>query len=146
MRYDPATANADLWDDGWYDAAVVSAEEKKSKKQNPMLVVTADIWGDNGKITIDTYFVANVKASMSRLKKLCAAVGIDYDAGEVTPEMLNGKNFRAYLKTQKGTGGYEDKNVISSFAEEGFVPNDQSNGLDDDAKADSVEPKDDIPF
>lgn len=127
MRFDPAVANADLWPEAWYSAVTESAIESKSKKSgNPMMVVTFKCF-DAGKppITIDRYFVTNNKTGMGGLKKLCAALGLidRFNAGELTPDELKGRNLKVLVKIQEDeTGRWDDKNVAAAFVAESENP------------------------
>lgn len=130
MRYDPKDGDPDLLPEAWYDATL-TAIERKSKAGNDMMVVTARVYRDAQPVNIDTYFVTGSKSSMNRLKKLCGILGIDFDAGEITPAMISGKGCKVQVKTQKSDDPrWDDKNVVAYFA-----------------SADSTPPNDDeIPF
>lgn len=118
MRFNPEDAVANLWPEEWYDAAIVVAEERPSKKSgNPMLdVIFRCFGGPGGAIDVHVYFVAGNAQSISRLEKLCKAVAIPFSKGEVTPEQLSGKSLKCLVKIQKDeTGQFGDKNVVAAF-------------------------------
>ena len=56
---------------------------------------------------------------LSKLKRLCEAVGIDYEADEVKPEQLENQAVSVYVNTEEGTGDFDDKNSIRKYAKAG---------------------------
>jgi hypothetical protein len=115
MRYNPSDANADLIpSDTWCDALIVSAFDTKSKAGNEMIEAGFRIYDPDGKQPIIThYFVANKPAM---LKKLCAALKLDFESGNIPAESLVNKSLAVFVKIQKDdTGKYSDKNVIAAF-------------------------------
>lgn len=131
MRYKPEDAEPqNLLPERWYDATL-TAEENVSKKGNDQIVVTSRVYHDGQPFDMKTYFVAVHKSSVNRFKKFCAILGINFDAGEVTPEMINGKACKVEVKTEKSDDPkWDDKSVVAYFA-----------------AADSTPPNDDeIPF
>lgn len=122
MRFDPSVADEHLLPEGWYDAVCIAAQEKISKKGNDMLVMTATVYGPGVQVNIDTYFVSTAQPSMTRLKKFCNSIGVPFGGGEITPAMVLNKNFKALVKTQEGTGSFDDKNVIAAFARPDWTP------------------------
>lgn len=133
MKYNPNDAAPPLLTEGWYDATILQAEEKISKAENPMIDATFRVFGGPSPVLLHVYFVANKQASLSRLKKLCGVVGVDFDAGEVQPDQLVGHDIAVHVKTQEDkTGQYPDKNVIAYFAERGNTNAVAGNEPDDD--------------
>ncbi len=131
MKYDPKDGDAVLLPEQWFDATL-TAEERVSKQGNDMIVVTSLVYHDALPVDIPTYFVTGNPSSLNRLKKLCAVLGIDFDAGEVTADMFSGKRCKAQVKIQKSKDPQwpDDKNVVAYFV-----------------AADSTPPEDDgIPF
>ncbi len=130
MKYDPKDGDAVLLPEQWFDA-ILTAEERVSKQGNDMIVVTSRVHQNALPVDIPTYFVTGNKSSMNRLKKLCGVIGIDFQTGEVTADMFNGKDCKVQVKTQKSDDPkWDDKNVVAYFA-----------------AADSTPPEDDgIPF
>ncbi len=116
MKYNPKDGDPVLLPEKWYDATL-SAEEKKSQKGNDMIVVTSRVYHDALPVDILTYFVTDNPSSINRLKKLCAVLGIDFDAGEVTADMFSGKGCRVQVKTQKSKDPlWDDKSIVAYFA------------------------------
>lgn len=122
MRYDPKAADMTL-PDGVYDAVITAAEEKVSKKGNPMLHVGFKVWGNNRQtVFVHSYFVDNNGGMLAALRQLCNAVGIDFSSGEVRPEQLLNKNLKVELETEPGQGGYGPKNVVAQYLSDTAAP------------------------
>ena len=117
MKYNPKDGDPVLLPDGWMDATL-SAEEKTSQSGNLMMVVTSRVYHNALPVDIYTHFVNGNPSSLNRLKKLCAVLGIDFGAGEVTPDMFSGKGCKVQVKTQKSKDPQypDDKNVVAYFA------------------------------
>jgi hypothetical protein len=116
MKYNPNAANADLLPDGWYDATL-TAEEKKSRKKQDMMVVTSEVRSNGLPFFIEDYFVGEVPFHMKRFKKLCTVLGLDFDAGEIPARDFEGRGVRVELKTQKSKDpAYDDKNIVAHYA------------------------------
>lgn len=115
MKFNPEGAVANLLPEEWYDGLIIAAEDKVSKRDNAMLVVTIRVYSGHNP-EIPSYFVDGNPSSLSRLQKLCRAVSVAFSKGEVTPDDLVNKNLRVLVKIQKDdTGQYGDKNVIAAF-------------------------------
>ncbi|KKL78857.1 hypothetical protein LCGC14_2020680 [marine sediment metagenome] len=122
MKYNPKDGDPILLPEKWYDATL-TAEERVSSKGNDMIVVTSRVYHDGLPVDILTYFVTGNPSSINRLKKLCAVLGINFDAGEVTADMFSGKGCRVEVKIQKSTDPqWDDKNVVAYFASTGSAP------------------------
>lgn len=121
MKYNPADGQPSLVPDGTYDATLEAAETVSKSGGNPMLVVTATVYHNAQPFPIVRYFVLNSQSGLSGLKRLCQAIDLDYDRGEITAPMVSGKGCQVHIKTQKDdTGQYWDKNVIAGFAKQSF--------------------------
>lgn len=137
VRYNPGDAAPPLLEDGWYDATTIAAEERASKQDNMMIDTTFRVFSGGTTIALHLYFVEGSQASLSRLKKLCKLIGVDFDAGEVQADQLTGHDLSVYIKTRTDkTGQYEDQNVIAKMAVRG----------DTKAVSSNDTPDDDIPF
>lgn len=120
MKYNPADGQPPLLPDGWYDATLAAVEKMSKKSNNPMLVVTATVHYKAQAFLIDIFLVLNTQGGLTRLKRLCQAIDINYDAGEITDSMVSGKGCQVMVKTQTDeTGQYWDKNVVAQFAKMG---------------------------
>lgn len=116
MRYDPKNAKPPLIADGIYEAEIVNAEEKRSKQGNDMLQVTYTVFVGSTQRILDDYFVNDNPSGLTRLKKLCAAIGHDFEGGEVGPGDVMGKSLKLKIKTQKSKDPqYDDKNVAAGY-------------------------------
>lgn len=81
-----------------------------------MLTVTFRVFNGNASTLIDSYYVNDVAGMLTKLKKLCAAIGHDFEAGEVGPGDLMGKALQANVKTEKSKDPkYDDKNVVAGY-------------------------------
>ena len=140
MKFNPKDATITL-PDGEYDAVIEAAAEETSKKGNPMLHIVLAVWSQQRKAYVHEYFVDSNASMLSMLKQLCAATGIDFNAGEVTADMLKNRNLRVYLKTR--TDSYGDKNVVSKYVRD--APTGDA-AVPAAATTDGPPPDDDIPF
>ena len=116
MRYNPDDASAHLIpDETWCDALIQSAVEATSKKGNEMIVASFKVYDPRGiQPVIDHYFVANFPGMF---KKLCAALQLNYEGGEIMAESLVNKTVKVLIKIREDeTGRWGDKNVIAAFA------------------------------
>lgn len=140
MKYEPGKANKIMLPESWYRATILDAEDAISKvKKNPMLHIVFQVYGPGGqKEYIDDYFVNSSQPALSRLKKLCAALKIDFATGEVSPSQFMNRNLRVFVKIQASDGNFDDRNVIAKYAgEEVEEPANVDTGTDTD---------DDVPF
>lgn len=83
---------------GVYDAEVVKAEEKESKKGNPMIAITLRVFMPNG----DTVLLNDwlMEAMLEKLLQFCNAAGLRaiYDQGELRDDDCVGKSVRVNVK------------------------------------------------
>ena len=146
MKYDPKSANADLLSEDWYDATL-KAKEGISKGDKtagqPKIVVTSTVYANGLPYFIDDHFVSGVPFHMKRLKKLCTVIGIDFDAGEVKAEQIDGRGVRVQIETQISKDPkYDDKNAVAHYA-----PMDSGASTPPEEPATGEAPTgDDIPF
>lgn len=142
MKYNPKDGDPFLLPEKWFDATL-TAEERVSKEGNNMIVVTSRVYHNAQPFDLLTYFVADNPSSLNRLKKLCAAVDIDFDAGEVTANMFSGKGCKVQVKTQKSKDPqWDDKSIVAYFA-----PMDSAPSTGSAPSTDSPPPEGDaIPF
>lgn len=143
MKYNPKDGDPFLLPEKWFDATL-TAVERVSKEGNNMIVVTSRVYHNAQPFDLLTYFVAGHSSSMNRLKKLCAVLGINFDAGEVTADMFTGKGCRVQVKTQKSNDPLwpDDKSIVAYFA-----PMDSAPSTGSAPSTDSPPPEGDaIPF
>ena len=92
MRYDPNTAKEQTKiQPGTYPFEVQAATEATSKNGNPMmkLVILANVGGFP--LSVHDYLVAT-PGGLWKTKLFAKEVGIDFDAGEITPENCVGRS------------------------------------------------------
>ncbi|MEE9598030.1 MAG: hypothetical protein V3V96_14750 [Acidiferrobacterales bacterium] len=116
MKYNPEQAKANLLPEDLY-AATLQAEDGFSKSSgSPMLTVTATVWRNGLATKIKDYFVNDCVSHIGKLKKLSHVLGLPFDDGDITPDMIDGKGCQVFVKTQEDeTGEYGDKNVVSYY-------------------------------
>lgn len=110
----------DLLPDGWYPFKIISAEDKKSKAGNDMLVLKTQAYHGNASRFIDDYIVANDfnLRKIRRLAVMCDALD-KYEAGGIQPTDVEGREGYARIGIQKSKDEkFSDKNVIWDFAKE----------------------------
>jgi hypothetical protein len=118
MKYNPESATAHLIQCGkeglWCDALIQEAVDTTSKKRNSMIQANFKIYDNQGKQPVIThYFLADYPGMF---KKLCAALGLDFQSGNVEAESLKGKMVKVLIKIREDeTGQFGDKNVIAAF-------------------------------
>lgn len=120
MKYDPKTAEAHLLEDGVYDATL-EAEDKLSRNQQPMLVITATIYKDGLPRYVFDY-ISEHYIPICRLEELCDVLNLDFNGGEVKASQISGHGVRVKIATQKAKDGYEPKNVIRQYLSVGAPP------------------------
>lgn len=119
MRYNHEDSNADLLAKGWYEATITKAEDTVSKKGNEMMLLHVRVDRETGPTFIKDYIVSSVSFHLSRLKRLCEAIGISYEAGEVKADQLVGQEVSISVKIEDGTGDFGDKNAITAYGKTG---------------------------
>lgn len=144
MRYNPDAANASLVPDGtWCDALIESAIEAQSKKGNEMIVADFKVYDPAGmQPTIKHWFVSDFPGMF---KKLCLALGLDYDSGNISADVLKGKMVKVLVKIREDKSGqFSDKNVIAGFAKE--IPGANQSTLPLPKPTTTGEADEDLPF
>lgn len=117
MRYNKS---AGLFPDGEYDATIVTAEEKLSKQQNPMIELLVRVYGSNGmKIEVSDWVG---EYAIWKLKHLSASVGHDFDSGSIDPQDLIDRNIRVKLGTQKDEKFGEQNRILDYVGGARAVP------------------------
>jgi len=111
VKFNPDDAT---FPEGLYDCFFIEAVEKSSKSGNPMIDVTCQVFLGNKSQLIHDYFVHDVQGHLTRLNKLCKAIGHDFKSGEITPDQIKGKNCKAYIKVHDDDQ-YGMQNKISRY-------------------------------
>lgn len=117
MRFEPKSDKElyGLLDDGEYDFEIIDAQDTESKAGNPMLVVTAKVFGPDKDHTIKDYITNGAK-----LKKLCDTLDMmaAYNAGNLPAVDLVGACGKCKVGMEKNEQ-YGDKNRIVSYVPAG---------------------------
>jgi hypothetical protein len=135
FKFDPKQATSNLIPDGFYDAEVLTAEEQTSSKGNEMLKLTYRVWANGHTYQLFDYVVS--PTGLWKLKGLAGALGLAdlFAAGEIDPQTLVGKMFRAGVKTRADKSGkYPDSNVVTKYqpmASDSVAPSDSAKSDDD---------------
>lgn len=113
-EYDPKDAEYPVLDPGEYTAVLDSAEEKVSKKGNPMLECQWRIIIGSREVVVTDYIVN--PATLFRLKAMAEAFGQlnAFEAGTFDPFQFVGKAVQVTLEIEK-QDGYAPKNRIRKF-------------------------------
>jgi hypothetical protein len=118
VRYNPESATAHLIQCGkegvWCDILIQEAIDTVSKKNNEMIEADVKVYDNEGKQPVIKHYFPSDYPGM--FKKLCAALGLDYDSGNVPAEKIKGASLQALIKIQEDkTGQFGDKNVCAAF-------------------------------
>ena len=134
---------------GVYDALVESAEEKVSKKGNPMIEVTVKVYGDKEIVVKDWLLPETTK-----LINFCESAGLqnEYNAGELTDRSCRQRNLGVKIDVEPAQGEYSPKNKIVGYTKRpvaGGSGNGMIPGVDpaQQRAAQAARPEgDDVPF
>lgn len=106
--------------DGWYDATVIKADEKPSKKGNDMIEVTLRVFLNDGRTAqIRDYLL---EAMLEKMLHFCAAADLSehYESGELKPEDIVGADVRCEIGAQEDkTGKYPPRNQVTDYQPRG---------------------------
>ncbi len=114
LAYDPKDAVSTM-PAGEYEAVLTAVEDKMSKNNNPMQVLTWTVYTPDGKSRkINDYIV--VPATLFKLKNLAKAVGRlkEFEAGAFQAEQVVDCNILVEVGIDSQPG-YDDKNVIGKY-------------------------------
>lgn len=118
MQYNPeAKKPSYVLPPGEYPAQVLSAEEKKSKAGNPMLVVKLNVWNTatGGEQKITDYMIQGGEYSADwKIRHLVASSGLAV-SGDLNPSELVGRNLKVKLKIKPAKGDYQESNAVSDY-------------------------------
>lgn len=139
MQYNPeAKRPSFILPPGDYPAQIIIAEEKQSKKGNPMLVVKLKVFNTatGGETKIIDYMLQGGEYGADwRIKELVEASGIEV-SGDLNPYELNGRNLKVRLKIKPAKGDFSESNAVVSY-----MPWNDTDGPQPPPKSDA-----DIPF
>lgn len=145
FTYDPNEANPVL-DPGRYDAVVMAAEVKDTKKGDPMLVVQVKVYDPDG-IKPTVFDNITRPYGIRRLKQLCEVTGVSFDNGSIDPQDLVGQNVVVELRIKKDPNGmYEDANAVVRYEADGRSQSHQATEAAPEQAEDAKENEASIPF
>ena len=143
MKFEPKTEEEintfSLCPEGEFSFEVLKAEEKMSKKGNPMIELILKIWDDNGEIhTVYDYLM---EAIVYKLKHFCDSTGLKekYDNGELTDFDCELKTGKVKIIHQKDRN---DSSKVRASVKDYIV---DSSEVKESPKESSIE-DDDVPF
>ncbi len=117
MKFSPKTdediKRAMLLDAGSYDFEVLSAEEKLSKKGNPMIVVKLLVFAGERRREVTDYLMESMAF---KLRHFAFAVGLgkEYESGDLNAENFRGRSGKVVLAVEEQVG-YSPKNVVRDY-------------------------------
>lgn len=102
---------------GDYDFEVAKAEEAESKAGNPMIALTLNIEGEEGRRHVVFDYLVGSDASMFKVRSFAEAVGLlaEYNNGEMPAEALPGRTGRAQIGIDDKNKAYAPKNVVRVY-------------------------------
>ncbi len=115
-----ARREANLWPVGEYNFEVAYAEDSESKKGNPMIVLTLNVFNEENKSQVVKDYL--LESMDYKVRHACVAMDIleKYESGEFEAfDFMNGSG-KVKLGVQKGgkkdTGGfYDDRNCVLDY-------------------------------
>ena len=118
MRFTPKSEKevSKMLEKGTYKFVINKAKEEQSKNGNPMMHLELSV--DDKGVLVHDYLLTENPAFEFKLRHACYSVGlgIQYESGEITESMLEGKKGFCMINIQKDkTGQYPDKNIISDY-------------------------------
>lgn len=124
MRVTPRTDEEinmmNLLPEGIYSFQVIKAEEKISKSNNEMIVITLKVWDKDGRERLLTDYLLDSFAK--KIKHFVKVTGLEnkYELGSITAEDCLNKIGDVHVIIQKGNpkpegGFYSDKNSVNDY-------------------------------
>ena len=101
---------------GTYPFTITSAEEKTSKKDQPMFKLAVTLHSEDGRDWF-AYDYVSPGFMAHKLRHLCSGVGIldKYEAGTLEAHDLQGRQGFCDVIVQKGKGEFGPKNAIKDY-------------------------------
>lgn len=119
MKFTPKTEKEvqNLMPDGIVFFEVLDACNDVSAKGNDMLVLDVRIYNEDQSKKVKDYLVSGIDAMAYKIRHLAEAIGCmaEYEAGELTPEMVTGGHGQCKIGTQEEQNGFPAKNVIRDY-------------------------------
>ena len=110
----------DVFPKGEYDAVVIRAAEKRSKKGNDMLEVMLKVFHPSGQTKVVYDYLVNQESMAFKIRHFCESAGLDYDAGEIDASRVSEASVRVRLAIQDDEFG--KKNVVRDYVPRPNVP------------------------
>jgi hypothetical protein len=105
--------------DGDYDFEVISATQKNSKANNPMIELKLKIWDSEGKErTVFDYLMSSTDSMLYKLRHFCVATKMEqiFDSGKLTDQDCIGKSGKVRIFVQQDKSGkYQPKNAVKDY-------------------------------
>lgn len=116
MRFAPKSEDElnPVFEKGEYDAQVKVAEEKTSKKGNPMIQIGLQVWHPDGRTTMVNDYL--LESTMAKLLHFCEAAGLRerYDNGDLEDRDCVGKYVRVRLDIEDKPE-FGPKNIVKGY-------------------------------
>lgn len=116
FTFDPNSSDAPLAR-GRHEVEIVAAEARTSRAGNPMLDLTYRTFTRTGDVFVKDYLVSTPR-SRWKIKRFCAALGLDFEAGRIDPQELVGKRLTVDVGIEEDGNG-RDRNVVTEYVLEG---------------------------
>jgi hypothetical protein len=117
MQFNPEAKRPNfLLPKGTYNASIEGAEEKVSKKGNPMLVVDLRVYnGEHSKLITDYIVTGGEHAMDWKLAHLVSSTGGDPSTGSIDPATLIGCPCVVKVRIQPPKGDFAEDNKIDDY-------------------------------
>lgn len=124
----------DLFEKGEYDASVKRATPRVSKKGSNMLELILTVYGEGRRADVFDYLIDGDSTAW-KIRDFCGSAGIDYDAGQIDENAIQGCSVRILLGVEPAQNGYPSKNKVISYLTQEAPP------LQEPQKSQPVGPK-----
>lgn len=109
-----------LFEKGEYDATVIKAEDKVSKKGNDMIALGLKVYHDDGRTTLVNDWL--LPSMPMKLLKFCQSAGLQdrYDKGDLRAADCMDRDVRVILKVQEDESGqFPPQNSVANYKPRG---------------------------
>lgn len=148
FTFDPSSSDAPL-PRGRHEVEIVAGEARTSRAGNPMLDLTYRTLTRTGDVFVKDYLVSTPR-SRWKIKRFCAALGLDFDSGRIDPQTLIGRRLAVEIGIEEDGQG-RDRNVVNDYVlpgDEAHAPTNGAKRLKDVFKTEPAadDEGDEIPF
>lgn len=143
FKHKPQAEEDDLLKDGKYEAVVRKAIEGRSKKGNSMLTLLLEVYAGQRRASVYDYLV-DVETMAWKTRHFCESAGLDYEAGELELNEVEGCRVFVDLTVEPAQNGFKAKNKVADY-----LPKDVGHLSPPAGTADQMEfvaTDDDVPF